>query len=61
MVIGFFGGQIDPMLLMTMGFFSFSKVPQFPSNLFINVVNKNEGQFFFSFSFEGTTTFLKSN
>ncbi len=49
-IIGFFlGGQTDPMLLMTMVFFPFPKVPQIPSNPFISIVDNSEGLFFIIF------------
>jgi hypothetical protein len=58
-IISFFG-QIDLVLFTTMGFFSFPKVPQLQSNLFIYIVDNKWGIFFHS-SFEGAATFVKSN
>jgi len=45
----FFSRQVDLVLLTTLGFFSSPKVPQLPSNLFINIVGDNMG-FFFHYS-----------
>jgi hypothetical protein len=56
-ILFIFFKQVDPMLLMTIDFFSFSKVPQLPSNLFINVVNENRGVFFFHSSLKVTLSY----
>jgi len=58
----FYFKQIDPMLLMIVGFFlpPPSKVPQLLSNLFITIISNN-GRVSFSLYVKGVMTFFKFN